>query len=392
MSVKVRTGAPRQADALLLVTVIALLAYGLLMLYSATFYVGVGFWQRQLLWVALGTLVMAAMAFIPYTLWQKLALPLMGVTLLLLFAVTLFGKPIMGAQRSFELFGFSVQPGAAARLVMVIYIAAWLASKGEQLNQVRYGLVPFAVILGFLCGLIALQPDLSIALLLAATGLLMFFFAGGDPLQMFFSILIGSGVFGLLAWQLPYARRRLLDYVAAIKDPDLLSYHAHKAVVALGEGGIFGVGIGHGRLKTGYLPFPHTDSIFAVIGEETGLLGALLVLALFVLLAYRGYRIALDTPDAFGSLLAFGVTTMITLAALLNVLVIIGLFPFTGTPLPFFTYSGAEMLITMGGIGLLLGISRGRPKGDWNAVLDRSWRDWRARLSRAVRRPGLARR
>ena len=152
------------------------------------------------------------------------------------------------------------------------------------------------------------------------------------------------------------------------------------------------MGIGRGQLKTGYLPFPHTDSIFAVIGEEAGLLGALLVLALFALLAYRGYRVALDTPDAFGSLLAFGVTTMVIVAALLNVLVIIGLFPFTGTPLPFFTYSGSEMLMTMTGIGMLLGISRGRPKGDWNAVLDRSWRDWRARLSRSIRRPSPARR
>ncbi len=379
-------------DSLLLVTVIALLAYGLLMLYSATFYVGTDFWQRQVLWVGLGAAAMAAMTFIPYTLWQKLAVPLMGVTLILLLAVALFGKPIMGAQRSFEFFGVSVQPGAAARLTMVIYIAAWLASKGEQLHQVRYGLVPFAVILGFMCGLIALQPDLSIALLLAVTGLLMFFFAGGDPIQMFFSIVISGSTFGFLAWQLPYARRRLVDYMAAVKDPALLSYHAHKAVVALGEGGIFGVGIGRGQLKTGYLPFPHTDSIFAVIGEEVGLLGALLVLALFALLAYRGYRVALDTPDAFGSLLAFGVTTMVIVAALLNVLVIIGLFPFTGTPLPFFTYSGSEMLMTMTGIGMLLGISRGRPKGDWNAVLDRSWRDWRARLSRSIRRPSPARR
>ncbi len=254
----------------------------------------------------------------------------------------------------------------------------------------RYGLLPFAVILGVLCGLVALQPDLSIAMLLAATGMLMFFFAGGDPIQIFLSLLIGGGVFGMLAWQLTHARERLIDYMAALKDPSQLSYHALRSVMAIGEGGVGGLGIGSGRLKTGYLPVPHTDSIFAVIGEEAGLLGALLVLGLFVFFAYRGYRIALETSDPFGALLAFGVTTMIILGALLNVMVMTGLVPFTGTALPFFSYGGSEMLVTLAGVGLLVGVSRGRPKGDWNAILDRGWRNWRARLSRGVRRTGFA--
>ncbi len=162
--------------------------------------------------------------------------------------------------------------------------------------------------------------------------------------------------------------------------------------LAIAEGGLFGVGIGSGRLKSGYLPFPHTDSIFAVIGEEIGLLGALLTLGLFILLAYRGYRIALDTPDPFGSLIAFGVSTMIVTEALLNIMVMVGLVPFTGTALPFFSYGGSEMVVTMAGIGLLLGVSRGRPKGDWDAVLDRWGRDWRARLSRARSSSGFANR
>jgi cell division protein FtsW len=143
-------------------------------------------------------------------------------------------------------------------------------------------------------------------------------------------------------------------------------------------------------LKTGYLPFPHTDSIFAVIGEETGLIGVALVLGLFALFAYRGYRIALETTDPFGALLAFGVTTMIVLGALLNILVMTGLVPFAGTALPFFSYGGSEMLVTLTGVGVLLGVSRGRPKGDWDAILDRSWRDWRARLSGSSRRTGFA--
>ncbi len=380
---------PVHVDSLLLVTVAALLSFGLLMLYSATLYVDVSFWNQQIRWVFLGLLAMAAAAYFPYTLLQKLAVPIIFGTIALLIVVLLFGNTILGAQRSFEVSGISIQPGVLARLATVIYIAAWLSSKGEQLHQLRYGLFPFAVILGVLCALVALQPDLSIALLLAVTGLLMFFFAGGDPIQIFLSLLIGGGAFGMLAWQLTHARERLINYVAALKDPSQLSYHAQRSVMAIAEGGFFGLGIGNGRLKTGYLPVPHTDSIFAVIGEEAGLIGLLLVLGLFTLFAYRGYRIALETSDPFGALLAFGVTTMIVLAALLNILVMTGLVPFTGTALPFFSYGGSEMLVTLTGVGLLVGISRGRPKGDWNAILDRSWRNWRARLSRDVRRTGL---
>ncbi len=378
-------------DSLLLVTLVALLTFGLLMLYSATFYINVSFWNQQLIWVGIGLLVMVAMALIPYPLWQRLALPMMLATLGLMVFVLLFGEAILGAQRNLKLFGISVQPGVLARLTVVIYIAAWLASKGEQLYQVHYGLVPFAVIVGVVAALAALQPDLSIALLVIVTGLAMFFFAGGDPVQIFLFIVTGGVTFGLLAWQLTHARMRLLAYLASLRDPLQMSYHLRRAVTAIGSGGITGVGIGNGRLKAGYLPFAHTDSIFAVVGEETGLLGILLVLALFALLTYRGYRIALETPDAFGSLLAFGVTTMIVAEAVLNITVMVGLVPFTGTALPFFSYGGSQMLVTLAGAGLLLGISRGKPRGDWDAILDRWWRNWRSRLSGTRRRRSAAR-
>ena len=369
-------------DALLIVTVLALLAFGLLTLYSATFYIGIKFWYLQLRWMLLGALVMGLLGYlIPYPLWQRLAIPLMAVTLFLLFLVLLIGKPVLGAQRSIEIFGVSVQPGVLARLSAVIYIAAWLTSKGERLAEMFYGLIPFAIITGVVAGLVALQPDLSAALLLGLTALMMFFFAGGDPVQIFIFLLGAGSSFGFLAWQFEHARQRLINYLAALKDPTEMSYHVYRSVIALGKGGLLGQGIGNGRLKSGYLPFPHTDSIFAVIGEELGLLGTCLVLLLFALFAYRGYRIALETPDPFGSLLAFGATTMIITEGLLNVSVMIGLVPFTGTALPFFSYGGSQMLITLAAVGLLLGISRGRPKGDWNAVVDRWWGNWRARLS-----------
>lgn len=378
-------------DWVLLVILLALLAYGLLMLYSATFYVGQDFWYRQLSWVALGLAGMILLIRIPYPVWRVLVMPMMLVTLFGLLFVLIFGETILGAQRT--IVGASIQPGVVARLVAILYIATWLASKGDQLHQVRTGLVPFAVIVGVVAGLVMLQPDLSTAILLAVTGLAMFFFAGGDPLQIMASVFIGGGSMALLAWQLPHARGRLLDYLAALKDPTQMPYHLHRAVMAIGEGGLTGVGVGNGRLKFGYLPFPHTDSVFAVIGEEMGLLGGLLVILLFVLLAYRGYRVALETPEPFGSLVAFGVTTMLITEALLNIMVMIGLLPFTGTALPFFSYGGTEMVVSLLGMGLLLGISRGRPKGErQHGVLDRWWRDGWAYLSGSRRSASLIRR
>jgi cell division protein FtsW len=375
-------------DYMLLATVVVLLAFGLLALYSATFYVGTDFWSRQVGWVAIGLVVMFICYWVPYSIWRVFALPVMLVTVILLILVLIWGEQVYGATRA--LFGSSVQPGVLARLVAVIYIAAWLASKGEQLNKVNYGLVPFAIIIGFVAGLVALQPDLSTAMLIAATGITMFFFAGGDPIQIFASLILGSLGFLMVALQFGHAAQRLTDYIATIKDPANMPYHVHSAVLAISEGGITGSGIGSGRLKFGYLPFPHTDSIFAVIAEEVGLIGVLLLIGLFIFLTYRGFRVTLETPDPFGSLLAFGVTMMIASEALLNILVMTGLIPFTGTALPFFSYGGTEMVVTMAGMGLTLGVSCGRPRGNWDEVLVRWGRNWWTRISSAFRSRGLA--
>lgn len=368
-------------DGALLAVVVVLLVYGLLALYSATFYVGSAFWERQLLWIAIGLAAGGVAYRVPYPLWQKAAPVLMLLNLVGLLVTVVYAKPVLGASRGLFGLGGSVQPGVIARLVTVVYIAAWLASKGDQLNQVKYGLVPFGMIVGLAGGLVFLQPDLSTTLLIVVTGVAMFFFAGGDPIQIALSGLVAGVPVSLLVWNMSHARQRLEVHLASLKNPALMDYHVHRSVQAIAEGGVFGVGLGQGRLKFGYLPFPHTDSIFSVIGEEGGLIGCLVVILLFILFAYRGYRVTLSTPDAFGSLVAFGVTTMILTEVLLNILVMIGIFPPTGTALPFFSYGGTEMLMTLAGVGLLLGVSRGKPKGDWDAVLDRWWRDSWARLS-----------
>lgn len=385
-----RKNSTGSVDGLLLVDAGFMIAFGMLAILSASFAVGDEFWQKQLLWILVGGAVAVLVARIPYSVWAKLAVPLMFVTLVLLVVTVFFGAEVLGGRRGIWQ-GRSIQPGVLARLVAVIYVAAWLASKGDQLNQVRTGLVPFGAIIGLTSALVMAQKDLSTAFLLAATGLLMFFFAGGDPLQIFAIVMIGGPIGGWVAWHLPYSRERLVTWVESFSDPTKMPYQVWRAFQAISHGGVVGTGLGRGTLKLGYLPVPHTDSIFAVIAEESGLLGCLVVIALFAVFAWRGYRISLSTVNPFGSLVAFGITTMILSEAGLNIAVMVGLFPPTGTALPFFSYGGTGMVVNLAGLGLLLSISRGRSRGEWDEVLDRWWRNWRARLSGARRRPGLGR-
>jgi len=320
----------------------------------------------------------------------------MGVTLASLILVLLVGERRYGAQRSF--FNGSIQPGELAKLALVIYMAAWLSSKGEQIRNVTYGLVPFAVLIGVIAGLLVMQPDLSMAILIVLTALAMFFFAGADIFQLTMGSAVVAITFFALIKQIPYAQQRIDEYLQIWRNPRLVSYHIQQALIALGSGGMFGTGLGQSQQKMGYLPVPHTDSIFAVLGEEMGFFGCLVVITLFVLLAYRGFKIALNAPDAFAALLACGVTCWLTFQAMLNIAVISGLLPFTGVALPFISSGGSPMVVSLAGVGLLLSISRGRRgaksvarRGHQVANLDRRWGNRGTRLSGSRRRAGAGR-
>jgi cell division protein FtsW len=372
-------------DYALVLIVAGLVVVGLMMVYSATFD-----WSyqahassfhiasRQFLWTALGVAVMAAAASISYDQWQQWALHVMGVALVMLVLVLLIGDDRFGARRSF--LNGSIQPGELAKPAMVIYVAAWLASKGDQVRDVTYGLIPFAVLIGVIAGLVVMQPDVSTAVLL------------------------------VLINQLPHARQRIDDYLLTLNDPTHVSHHIQQALIALGSGGLFGAGLGQGQQKLGYLPAPHTDSIFAVLGEELGFLGCLAVIVLFVLFTYRGFKIALGAPDAFSALLACGITCWLAFQALINVAVMTGLIPFTGIALPFISSGGSAMVASLFGVGLLLSVSRGKRAGrrgkrstrseqarsqqkesHKRADLDRRWRNRGTRLSRSGRRTGARR-
>ena len=390
-------------DYVLVLVVAGLVIVGLMMVYSATFDWSYQKYRscfriasRQFLWVGLGVAAMAAVAAVPYDRWQQAAVPVMGVALLLLILVLFVGEERFGARRSF--FDGSIQPGELAKLAMVIYVAAWLASKGEQVRDVTYGLVPFAVLIGIVAGLVVMQPDLSMAVLIVLTALAMFFFAGADIFQLTIGGTVSVLTFLVLINQLPHARQRIEDYLQVRRDPTLVGYHIRQALIALGRGGLFGVGLGQGQQKLGYLPAPHTDTIFAVLGEELGFVGCLAVIGLFVLLAYRGFKITLEAPDAFAALLACGVTCWLTSQALINIGVMTGLLPFTGIALPFISSGGSAMVASLAGMGLLLSVSRGRRTGKrvregshQGANLDRRWGNRGTRLSRPGRRTGAER-
>ncbi len=359
-----QTESTHKYDYLLIVIVAALLIVGLMMVYSATFALGYQlygqptyFFIRQALWMALGLLAMIVMALIEYHAWRRWSIPIMAGTLLLLGLVLVVGSDRFGGQR--WLLGGSVQPGELAKLAVIIYIADWLSSKGVRIRQVTYGLIPFAILLGFVTGLIMLQPDFSTAVLIAVTAIAMFFIAGGDLWQMIASGVLGGATFVLLITRSEYRLARITSFLNPMGDQLGSNYQVRQILIALGSGGISGLGLGASRQKFGYIPASHTDGIFAILGEELGLIGCLVVIALFALLAYRGFRIAIAAPDAFGTVLAAGITCSLIFQALINIAVVTATAPFTGIPLPFISFGGSSLVTSMTGIGLLLAISRG---------------------------------
>lgn len=354
-------------DYTLLVAVGALFIIGLIMVYSTTFdWANQKFNQpayylvRQFIWGALGLAVMAVGARVEYTVWRRFSLPFLGLALGSLVLVLVLGPERFGAQRS--LAGGSVQPSEFAKLAMILYIADWLASKGEKVRDTSYGLIPFSVLMGIIAGLVILQPDFSTAILLVLTASAMFFLAGAEIKQVLVGGAAMAGTFAILIANSQHARERVDSFIKTLTDPSQAGYHLQQALIALGSGGILGRGLGASRQKLGFLPVPHTDSIFAVLGEEVGLIGCLLVIGLFALLAYRGFKIASQAPDEFGALLASGITCWLIFEAMLNIAVVTGVAPFTGVSLPFISYGGSALISVMGGVGLLLSVSRGTRK------------------------------
>jgi cell division protein FtsW len=292
------------------------------------------------------------------------------------------------------LFDGSYQPSEVAKLVAVIYLSVWLYAKRGSLHDVTFGLIPLGVILGSIGGLIYLQPDLSAAGTVLILGGLLFFLAGADIKQISFLLVLALAIGWLIVQFSATGQDRVGSFIAGLKDPTDASYHVQRSLEAMIKGGVFGVGLGQADTKLTGLPFAPTDSIFAVISEELGLFGAVLLMGLYAALIWRGLVIARRAPDMLGTLLAAGVTFWIGVEALINMAVMVGLMPFAGNALPFISAGGSNLVATLCAIGIMLNISRQSSEvarseaNEWRsfgAVIDLRWRNRRRSISRARR-------
>lgn len=349
----------------LITIVTALLLLGAVMVFSASYPWAMSYQAtplfyilRHLQWLGLGLVALVAAALIPYTVWERWSVPLLAVGLVALMAVIVLGDSRFGARRT--LFNGSIQPSEPFKIVVLIYISTWLASKGSRIRDINYGLIPFGILMGIIAGLIVAQPDISTTILIVTTASIIFFLAGADTKQIVFGGAIAIGTFWLIITRSIYAQGRVDAMLQAIRDPlASTEYQIFQASEALVAGGPIGAGLGNSLEKfPGNLPLSWSDNIFAIIGEEMGLMGTLLVILLFALFAYRGLRIASRTSDMFGSLLAVGITSLITLQALLHIAVAVAIAPPTGITLPFISFGGSSMITILGATGVLLSISR----------------------------------
>jgi len=350
-------------DVPLLLAVITLMAFGLMMVYSASWgpSLEIGddpayFFTNQLRWAVLGSLGMVAISLVDYHRFQKLVVPMMIIMLGMLIAVLITGETRLNAQRA--LFGGSVQPSELAKLAIIVYLAFWLNSKRDVINNIWFGLVPMGAIIGVTSGFILAQPDLSAVLTIVIMGGLMFFLAGVDWKQVLIIIVIAAAATWLLVTIMPTGKARLEPYLAGLRNPIDASYHVQRSLESIVRGGVFGVGIGRGATKFTGLPVAHTDSIFAVIAEETGLLGAAGVIGLYMIVLWRGLTIANRAPDLLGKLLAAGCTLWLLLEATVNMAVMVNLLPFAGNALPFISAGGSSLTMCLAAVGLIMNVAR----------------------------------
>lgn len=386
-------------DPLLVITVASLLIFGLLMVYSSSWPIGIqngdpGFvLNNQLRWAVVGVIALGVLTFVDYHRLAQFALPIMLITILLLIVV-LFVNPNPNVPGR-TLLKNSVQPSEMAKLAIIIYLSVWLVSKKDQLNKLTLGLLPLMTIVAITAAIIVVQPDLSAAATVVLLGITLFFLTGSDVRQIALLLLVIALV-GLLVVNLSSTgRQRLADFQSGWRDPIEASYHVQRAFEAIVNGGIFGVGIGKGTTKFTGLPVPWTDSIFAVITEETGLLGAIFIVGAYLMFIWRGFVIAQHAPDMMGKLMAAGITCWIGLEAIINMGVLINLAPMAGNALPLVSAGGSSLVTTMVGIGILMSIGRlgstspaasdGR---SFNAVVDLRGRDRRRSVPRRSRFTG----
>lgn len=346
---------------------LVLLSVGVVMVYSASAVVAADrfrdpyfFLKKQLFWALLGAAGLWLTIRFDYHRLEGWVLPLLIVAaaLLVLVLIPPIGQAINGTRRWIRLGPVSFQPAELAKLALVVYLASFLAKRREALGGFREGLLPPLAVAGVLAALVLAQPDLGTCVTLLALTFALLFLAGGRVAHLG---LIAASALPLIAvaiWAAPYRLRRITAFLDPWSDPRGSGFQIIQSWLALGNGGVLGQGIGASTQKLFYLPEAHTDFIFAVIGEELGFVGAAAIVALFVILVWRGFRIGLRAPDPFGAYLALGITVLIATQTLVNLGVVTGLLPTKGLPLPFISFGGSALLVTLLSTGVLLNISQ----------------------------------
>lgn len=354
-------------DVWLLAAVAGLLGLGIVMVFNVSYFQAATrygdpylFFRKHLISVGVGLVVMLVVSRIRLDLlerWASVMLPLCILALLLVLTPGI-GVERGGARRWIGLGGFSLQPSEFVKLGVVLFLARWISRHRDRMTSFANGLLPALVSVGVCCALIMGQPDFGTTVILGGLSLLMLYVGGARVTHV--GGLVALGLIGMVAAvQLaPYRMRRLLAFLDPFAHAQDGAFQLVQSLIAVGSGGVTGVGLGNSRQKMAFLPEAHTDFIFALVGEELGLLGALVVLTLFAIVAVRGFRIAARHPDPFASLLAFGVTAVLVLSAVVNIAVVLGLLPTKGLPLPFLSYGGSALLVTMIEVGVLASLSR----------------------------------
>ncbi|MBF8249941.1 MAG: Cell division protein FtsW [Candidatus Levybacteria bacterium] len=351
----------KKIDASLLISVIIITLFGLLMIYDASSFVAFRdfgdkyhYLKDQSVWIILGCIVLAFFSFFDYHRLYTLALPMLlgALVLLTLVFVPGIGVNLLGAHRWIDIGVFLLQPAEFIKLALAIYLAAWFSSKEK-------GRLPaFLLLMGLVLGLVMLEPDMGTTVVITAEALFIYFLSGARVL--YFSLIIPLiGLLGFLLIKLsPYRAQRLEAFLNLDSSLQSSSYHVRQILIALGSGGLFGVGLGNSLQKYAYLPESTTDSIFAIIAEELGFVGAVALILFFIFIIFRCFRIAVNSRDNFGKLLAGGITTFLAIQTIINLAAQTVLVPLTGIPLPFISYGGSSLIVDLAAVGILLNISK----------------------------------
>ncbi|WP_315066895.1 stage V sporulation protein E [uncultured Clostridium sp.] len=353
-------------------SVLLLLSIGVIMVYSASSYYAMFvvhdsmyFLKKQLISAIIGVIAMLFTMSFDYHRIKRFTVLAMILTIPLLLAVFLFAG-VNGAQRWIPLGPLgSLQPSEVAKYVVVLFLAMSLELKGEGVKNFSTGIVPYLVVAGFYAAIVLAEKNLSIASVIMIVTFIVLFAAGGKLKHLFgivAPVLVAAALF--FTFSSDYRRARMLNFINPWQDPTGDGYQLIQSFYALGAGGITGLGLGQSRQKTLYMPEPHNDFIFSIIGEELGLIGCICIITLFIILIWRGISVAMKARDTYGTLLAIGITSVIAVQSLINIAVVTGSMPVTGVPLPFISYGGSSLVINMTAIGILLNISRQREGRD----------------------------